>query len=79
MTFKKAVEMIQNLKKCELEAIKIFSRYDKIESDMRSISKGKADYLERILVEIQPECKHPNNMRDKADGVWYCMNCNLDL
>ena len=79
MTLKIGIDMIQNLKKCELEAIKIFSGYDKIESDMRLIGKGKADYLERILAEIQPKCKHPTNMRDKADGVWYCMNCNLDL
>ena len=79
MTVKKAIEMIQNLNNCELEASKIFSGYDKIESDMRSISKGIADYLEKILGEIQPKCKHPKKMRDKADGVWYCMNCNMDL
>lgn len=24
-------------------------------------------------------CSHPKNMRDKADSVWYCMNCNQDL
>ena len=79
MTLKKAIDMIQNLKKCELEAIKIFSGFDKIDSDMRSISKGKADYLEKILGEIQTKCNHPKKMRDKAKGVWYCMNCNMDL
>lgn len=79
MTIKKAIEMIQNLKKCELGTIEIFSGADKIESDMRLICKGKADYLERILVEIQPKCQHPRKMRDKTDGVWYCMNCNQDL
>ena len=79
MTLKKAIEMIQNLKNCELVATTIFSGYDKIDSDMRSISIGKADYLEKILSEIQPTCKHPKNMRDKADGIWYCMNCNQDL
>ena len=79
MTVKKAIEMIQNLRSCELEAIRIFSGYDKIESDMQLISKGIADYLQRILEEIQLKCKHLKNMRDKADGIWYCMNCNQDL
>jgi len=79
MTLKKAIDMIRNLNNCELAATKIFSGHDKIDSDMRSISKGKADYLERILSEIQPKCKHTKNMRDKAGEIWYCMNCNQDL
>ena len=79
MTLKKAIEMIQNLRTCELGSIEIFSGYDKIESDMRLVCKGKADYLQRILEEIQPNCKHPKKMRDKASEIWYCMNCNQDL
>ena len=79
MTVKKAIEMIENLRKCEEEASKIFSGDGEIEAKMRSISLGKADYLGKILGEIQPKCKHPKKMRDKAGEVWYCMNCNLDL
>jgi len=80
MTVKKAIEMIENLRRCEEEAIKIFSENGEIEAKVRSISLGKIRYLENILREIQPKCKHPKKMRDKtADGQWYCMNCNLDL
>ena len=45
-----------------------------------------ADIFERdykvvtaIRNELIVKCKHPKNMRDKADGIWYCMNCNTDL
>ncbi len=80
MTVKKAIEMMQNLQKCELESIKIFFGNGKIDSDIRLICKGKADYLEKILKEIQPNCKHPKKMRDRTqDGQWYCMACNMDL
>lgn len=79
MTLKKAIEMIKNLRKCEEETIKIFSEEGEIDAKMRIISLGKARYLEKILGEIQPKCKHPKKMRDKAGGIWYCMSCNMDL
>lgn len=83
MTITKAIEMIQNLGKCELESIKIMTGEGSIENKMQLICKGKADYLGKILHEIEPEtfpCEHPNKLRDiDPDGKPYCMGCNQDL
>lgn len=35
--------------------------------------------LQVIRKELGVKCKHPKKMRDKANGIWYCMNCNQDL
>jgi len=62
MTIKKAIEMLQNLRNAELETIKIFGESNNICNTMTRVSQGKADYLEKILHEIEPKtypCSHP--------------------
>ncbi len=66
MTIEKAIEMIQNLRNAELETIKIVGKNDKITKYISSIAKGKADYLGKILEEIEPKtypCLHPKMAR----------------
>ena len=78
----KAVEMLQNLRNCELGSIDIFDGNDSITKKMQLICKGKADYLEKILHEIEPQtypCECPENMNDTCAGQKYCMSCNRDL
>ena len=49
-------------------------------SDQLAITtQNDIDLLNSIKSELVTNCKHPKNMKDKADGVWYCMNCNADL
>jgi len=82
MTVQKAVEMIQNLMNCELEAIKIFRGTEFFDKNMQLIAKGKADYLEQILHQIEPEtypCNHPKKWQDVCDGQLYCTGCNQNL
>ncbi|EPA06171.1 hypothetical protein [Candidatus Nitrosarchaeum limnium] len=82
MTIEKAVAMIQNLRNAELETIKIVGYEDKITKDFSLIAKGKADYLGKILEEIEPEtypCSHPKKWHDISDGQLYCMGCNQNL
>ena len=83
MTIEKAIEMIQNLRKCELESIKIMIGVGSIENKIQLICKGKADYLGKILHEIEPKifpCEHPKKLRDiDPDGIIYCMICNQNL
>jgi len=52
----------------------------------RRFAKGLANHFQidaenlgKIRKELIPKCKHPKKMRDKADGVLYCMACNQDL
>lgn len=96
MTLKNAIKMIQNLRDSEVFAVKSFAdepfdeKYavDRIRKDMATISQGKADYLAKILAELQTvkmqrlpkKCNHPKKDQDvTADGQRYCMNCNADL
>jgi len=82
MTLDKAVEMLQNLRNCELGSIDIIGNDHSVTKTMQLICKGKADYLEKILHEIEPQtypCNHPEKSRDCCGGQWYCMDCNLDL
>lgn len=83
MTIQKALEMIQNLHNCELQTQKIFKGNDSLENKIHLIAKGKADYLENILSELDPEtfpCEHPNKLHDvDPDGNLYCMGCNQNL
>jgi len=82
MALDKAVEMIQNLRNCELGSIGIIGGDYSVTKTMQLICKGKADYLEKILHEIEPKtypCKHPKKSRDCCDGQWYCMDCNENL
>ena len=37
------------------------------------------EILKLIRSQIVPKCKHSKKMRDKCEGVEYCMNCNSDL
>lgn len=89
MTVKKAIEILDwwiNRKKQSMEHFLKewnFESHDKatgvakmlFESDKVAISN-----LERIKMELVPNCKHPKKMRDRLpDGQWYCMNCNMDL
>jgi len=54
MTLQNAIEMIRNLRDCEVEAVKIFNdepyddRYtiDRIRKSMARVSKGKVSFLE---------------------------------
>jgi len=82
MTTEKAVEMLQNLRNAELETIKIFGKSDNICNTMTRVSQGKADYLEKILHEIEPQthpCLHPKKWHDVSDEQLYCMGCNQNL
>jgi len=82
MTLGKAVQMIQNLRNCELGSIDIVCNDYPVTKTMQLICKGKADYLEKILHEIEPQtypCSHPKKLHDFCDGTWYCMECNQDL
>lgn len=82
MTLNKAVEMLQNLRNCELGSIGIVGNDYSITKTMQLICKGKANYLEKILQEIEPQtypCDHPKDMHDYCDGQMYCMNCNQNL
>lgn len=39
-------------------------------------------YLEKVIQMLEgkkSKCKHPKKYHDKAEGTWYCMNCNSDL
>ena len=52
------------------------------DKNMQLIGKGKADYLEQILHEIEPEtypCNHTKKLHDISDGQLYCMGCNQNL
>lgn len=82
MSIEKAIEMIQNLRNAELETVKIFSASDNVDKNMQLISKGKADYLEQILHEIEPKtypCTHPKMWQDISEGQLYCTGCNQNL
>ena len=83
MTIKKALEMIQNLRNCELKTLEIFVDEDDLDSKIRRIAKGKAIYLKHILHEIRPKlfpCKHPKQIQDiDPDGNRYCTGCNQNL
>ena len=82
MTIEKAVEMLQNLRNAELETVKIFGENDNICKTMTRVCQGKADYLEKILHEIEPEtypCTHPKKWNDISDGQLYCTGCNQNL
>jgi len=96
MTLKDAIKMIRNLRDCEVQTVKIFNeepydeRYsaDRIRKGMARVSQGKADYLAKILSELQTikiqrlskKCSHPKKDQDvTSDGQRYCMNCNADL
>ncbi len=35
--------------------------------------------LEVIRSQIVTKCTHPKKMRDRCEGVDYCMNCNSDI
>jgi hypothetical protein len=75
MTLKNAIEMIRNLRNCEVEAVRIFNDdpYDnkyaivRIRKSMANVSQGKVDYLAKILSELQTikmkrlpkKCNHP--------------------
>ncbi len=96
MTIKNAIKMIENLRDCEVQTIKIFDessyddRYsvDRIRKGMARVSQGKADYLAKILSELQTvkmqrlpkKCNHPKKDQDvTSDGQRYCINCNANL
>lgn len=82
MTIEKAVEMLQNLRNAELQTIKIFGSSDTICTNVCLVARGKADYLNKILEEIEPEtypCMHPKKWNDVSDGQLYCMGCNQNL
>ncbi len=76
MALDKAVEMIQNLRNCELGSIDIVGNDYSITKTMQLICKGKADDLEKILHEIKPQtypCDHPRKLHDFCNEQWYCM------
>ena len=51
-----------------------------VETAIMDSDKTIIENLELIRKELVSNCKHPKKMRDRtADGLWYCMNCNLDL
>lgn len=96
MTIKNAINMIRNLRDCELVAVKLFSERrfgsthstDQIMGNTARIAQGKADYLGKILAELETvkmlrlakKCNHPTKDHDvTSDGQKYCMNCNSDL
>lgn len=82
MTVVKAIEMLQNLRNCELESLKIFNGSESIQQNMRIISQAKATHLEKILHELEPQtypCDHPKIWHDISDGQLYCMGCNQNL
>jgi len=74
--------MLQKLRQCELGSIDISGNSDSISKTMQLICKGKADFIEEILHELEPEtypCNHPENMNQICAGQKYCMSCNQDL
>jgi hypothetical protein len=88
--------MIQTLRDCEIQAGRIFGDNpfddkfspDRIRKSMAEILQGKADYLAKILSDLQEvrqqrlpkKCRHPKKGHDiTVDGQKYCMNCNVDL
>ena len=82
MTREKAVKMLQNLRNCELGTIQIFGNDTTISQNMQLVAKGKANYLDQILHEIEPQtypCSHPKIWNDVCDGQLYCMGCNQDI
>lgn len=80
MTTKNAISMIENLRGCEIQAVKIFNERpfderfspDRIGRSMAAISQGKVDYLAKILSELEPvkqqrlpkKCSHPKKDHD---------------
>lgn len=80
MTLKNAINMIENLRNCEIKAVKIFtddpldenSSAGDIGKRMARISQGKVDYLDNILLEIKSvkiqklakKCRHPKKDQD---------------
>lgn len=82
MTLENAIKMLQNLRNYELHTIKIFDGSESIQKNMQIISKAKADHLEKILHELEPQtypCNHPKIWHDVSDEQLYCMGCNQNL
>lgn len=80
MTLKNAISMIENLRDCEVFAVKLLSTEpfddrhsaDRIRSNTARIAQGKVDYLGKILAELEPvkmlrlakKCRHPKKDHD---------------
>ena len=47
--------MLQNLRNSELYSAKLFNDDDPMQKDIKLISQAKANYLEKILHELEPE------------------------
>jgi hypothetical protein len=88
--------MIETLRDCEIFTVKTLSvepfddKYstDRIMDTSARIAQGKADYLGKVLAELEAvkmqrltkKCRHPKKDYDvTSDGQKYCMNCNANL
>ena len=87
MTVQKAIKIIDWWIEHKKTTIETFQEKWKNSDDTYGVEKALTDSdktiienLELIRKELIPNCKHPKKMRDtNADGLLYCMNCNLDL
>jgi len=83
MSVKKAIKILDfwiNERNEKIKKIPDFKFNDiKLETTLLENEQTIIKNLELIKKELVPNCKHPKNMRDKCDGVEYCMGCNLDM
>ena len=87
MTVQKAIKILDWWINQKQQAMEKLEEEWKHSDDFYGVQKTLLDSdrviisnLETIKKELDPNCKHPKNMRDKtADGQWYCMDCNYDL